>query len=214
MSSEPVLVAHRAGNHPDTARRAIGRADMIELDVHVHRGRVEVRHEKVLWPTSRLWERWFLLPRGASGVAIEDVLDALGPEPPLMLDLKCFTPWAARRIRAAAGETRSLTVSTRSWWILRAFSDRPATVLLRSCNAPWQLSLAKRLPGLSDRAGIVVHQRLLDPAEVGDIRSLTSLLFTWAVRSVDRAKVLTDAGVTGLIVDDLDLDWPGKPQPD
>jgi glycerophosphoryl diester phosphodiesterase len=187
---------------------------MIELDVHVHRGRVEVRHEKVLWPTSRLWERWFLLPRGASGVAIEDVLDALGPEPPLMLDLKCFTPWAARRIRAAAGETRSLTVSTRSWWILRAFSDRPATVLLRSCNAPWQLSLAKRLPGLSDRAGIVVHQRLLDPAEVGDIRSLTSLLFTWAVRSVDRAKVLTDAGVTGLIVDDLDLDWPGKPQPD
>lgn len=207
MSDGPVLVAHRAGNRPASARSALGRVHLIELDVHRHRGRLEVRHEKVLWPTSRLWERWFLLPRGTSVSTLEEVLAAIGPDAALLLDLKCFTPRSARCIRRAVGDRQPILVSTRSWWLLREFSDRPGTVMLRSCGSRRQLWFALRLPGLSDRCGIVAHERLLDNATIRAIRSATSTLYTWAVPSVERGADLAAAGVTGLIVDDLDLDW-------
>lgn len=203
-----MLVAHRAGNHPDTARLAIGRADLIELDVHVRAGQVEVRHEKVLRPTSRLWERWHLLPADTEIILLEDVLGAIAADVPLLLDLKCFTSRAARRIRAAIGDCRPLAVSSRSWWTLRAFRDRQDTVLLRSCAGRRQLWLARMLPGLGDQVGIVAHERLLDAATVRSIRVATPLLFSWAIRSDMRGRELSEAGVTGLIVDDLDLDWP------
>ncbi|MGI9597320.1 MAG: glycerophosphodiester phosphodiesterase [Acidimicrobiales bacterium] len=210
MTGPPILVAHRAGNHPDSARLAVGRADLIELDVHVRRGRVELRHAKVLWPTSRLWERWYLLPRDTEVVLIQSVLDELEADTPLQLDLKCFTARAAKRIRSAVGDGRPLHVSSRSWHVLRAFRGRENTVAMRSCASPRQLWLARRLPGLGDRVGIVAHERLLDRATVRSVRSATSVLFTWAVRSPERAEELSEAGITGLIVDDLDLDWPRR----
>ena len=99
------VVAHRAGNTVDAAQEALGKVDMIELDVHVLRGRVEVRHEKVLHPTRRLWEKWYLLPRGARGVPIEDVLGVVERTTPLMIDLKCFTRRSALRVREAIPPT-------------------------------------------------------------------------------------------------------------
>ena len=129
-----VLVAHRAGNDSERAAGVGTRADVIELDAHVHRSRVEVRHEKLLRPTSRLWERWYLLPRGARGLDIDEVLRVVDPDRELMVDLKCFTWAAARRIRTALGESRPLIVSSRSWWVLRAFRGRPR-VLSRSAGS-------------------------------------------------------------------------------
>lgn len=213
LARPPWIVAHRSGNRPDTARSAIDRADWIECDVHIRRGRVEVRHAKQLWPTSRLWEQWFLLPRNTEVFSIEDVLAAVGPRAPLLLDLKCFTGRAGRRIRRTVGETQPLIVACRSWWVLRAFEDRPDTVLLRSCGRRWQLGLARRLPGLSDRVGIVAHQRLLDRDSTAAVLAATPVLLTWAVTTIERAEELCDGGVTGLIVDDLDQPWPGGDDP-
>lgn len=208
MCPSPLLIAHRAGNSPSSARRAEGRADVIEADVHVFRNRVEVRHEKVLRPTARLWERWYLLPAGTTVPVIGEVLAAIDPDTPLLLDLKCATPWAARQIRRAVPGDRRLIVSSRAWWVLGAFADRPDTIRLRSCGRAWHLWLARRLPGLSDRVGLVVHQRLLDEETVAELTRLTPRLFTWAITEPDRARALVQAGVVGLIVDDLDREWP------
>ena len=41
------FVAHRAGNDPDLALRAARVADLVDLDVHWHWGRLEVRHLRV-----------------------------------------------------------------------------------------------------------------------------------------------------------------------
>ncbi len=208
MSAHPLLVAHRAGNRPDTARAAQHRADLVEVDVHVFRGRVEVRHEKVLRPTARLWEKWYLLPRGTSPFTIQDVLAVIEPDTHLQVDLKCYTPWAARRIRASLPDSQPVTVSARSWWVLRAFRDRPGTPRLRSCKTRLQLRLAQLVPGLGDQLGLVVHQRLLDEGVVRSVTAKTPWLFTWAVETPERGRALAAAGVTALIVDDLDLDWP------
>jgi glycerophosphoryl diester phosphodiesterase len=208
MTSTTTLVAHRYGNTPATAARAVGRADVIELDVHVFRGRVEVRHEKVLRPTSRLFERWYLLPPGTEVPTIDEVLAAVGPDVTLMLDLKCSTRRAARLIRRAVPGNQSLIVSSRNWWVLGAFADRPRTTLLRSCANWRELWLVLALGGLGDRLGAVVHERALDRQTVERLAARTPHVYTWAVESPERAKELVDAGVSGLIVDDLDRDWP------
>ena len=57
------VVAHRAGNDLDRARAAAAAGLVVEVDVHVFHNRLEVRHEKVLRPSGRLWEPWYLLPR-------------------------------------------------------------------------------------------------------------------------------------------------------
>lgn len=208
MAHAPILVAHRAGNHPESARAALGRADVIELDVHVFRGRVVVRHAKVLRPTARLWERWYLLPTDTVVPTIDEVLASVDPDTPLMLDLKCTTRWAARRIRREVPGDRQLIVSSRSWWVLGVFAGRPGTTLLRSCGNPLQLRLAPLLPGLGERIGLVVHERLLTRSVIADLSRHTPHRFTWAVTTPERAGALVEAGVTGLIVDDLDADWP------
>ncbi|MCP3934735.1 MAG: hypothetical protein GY708_05110 [Actinomycetia bacterium] len=207
LAGDTLVVAHRAGNRPETIERALARADLIELDAHVYKGRIELRHAKVLRPTSRLWEQWYLLPSEARGEHIDDVLAELPPDTPLMVDLKCFTARAARRINRAVPESHPVVVSCRSWWVLRTFRDRPGASMLRSCGNRMQLKLARLLPGLNERVGISVHERLVDDASVSAIRSRTPLLFTWGVETLERATCLVEAGVCGLIVDDLELDW-------
>lgn len=213
MTPAPLLVAHRSGNTAASARRDSARADAIELDVHVHRRRVVVRHEKILWPSSRLWERWRLLPAGTRVPEIAEILAAVDDDTLLLVDLKCFTTWAARRIRRSIPADRPLIVSARSWWVLRAFGDRPETTALRSCGNRLQLEVVRRLPGLGGRLGVVAHERLLTSATVEALARRTGHLFTWAVPGPERASALADAGITGLIVDDLDQDWPRAGSP-
>jgi len=203
----PLIVAHRAGNQPSVATDAVRRADVVECDVHVQRGRVEVRHEKLIRPTSRLWERWYLLPAGTVMPSLDEVLAAVPPDVPLLLDLKCFTRRAARRIRRAVPEDRPILVSSRSWWVLAAFRDRPGTIRLRSCGNRLQLRAVTMVPGLGDRVGVVAHNRLLDAEAIGPVLAKTPQLFTWAVETLERGRHLVTKGVAGLIVDDLDLDW-------
>ena len=49
------LVAHRAGNVTSSIASALDAADTVELDVHLFRGRIEVRHAKVIWPFRIHW---------------------------------------------------------------------------------------------------------------------------------------------------------------
>lgn len=186
---------------------ALKRADIVELDVHLFRGRVEVRHAKVLWPTARLWEKWFFLPADTTVPSIESALAVIPPDVSLLLDMKCFTRRAGRRIRRAVPEDRDLIVSCRSWWVLSVFADRQQTIMLRSCGNRLQRFLVKLIPGLGDRVGVVIHERLLEPDTAAALLKHTPHLFSWAAESIERGRELADLGVTGLIVDDLSLDW-------
>ncbi len=208
MPRRPTIVAHRAGNTPASARAALDHADAVEIDLHLFRRRLEVRHAKALWPMSRLWERWYFLPADTEVSTLEQIVEAVEPDTHLCLDLKLFTAGPAGRIRATVGEARPLTVSSRNWWVLRPFRDRPGAELLRSCSGRRQLAVALRLPGLGARRGIVAHQRLLDAETVKRILEVTPLLYSWGVESPERAGELINLGVSGVIVDDLTISWP------
>jgi glycerophosphoryl diester phosphodiesterase len=200
-AGRPTTVAHRAGNSAAAAILGAG-LDLIELDAHVFRGRVELRHAKVLRPSSRLWEQWYLLPRGTRGVPIAEVLNALEPEQPLLVDLKCFTRRAARRILAEISEDRPILVACRSWWVLRVARGRPNAAMLRSCANRLQVRLATAIPGLGERTGVTVHARLLDADTVAEFRARTPLVYTWGFTGGPEVQALTELGVTGVITDD------------
>lgn len=198
------VVAHRAGNSVEAAARAVGRVDMVELDAHVLRGQVELRHEKVLHPTRRLWERWELLPRGTRGVPIGQVLDVLG-ETPLMVDLKVFTRRSAARVLASLPDGPPIVASTRSWWTLKPFVARPNTTLLQSCGTAWQLWFALHRSTFDANRGVCVHERRLTPAVLDSLHERTEIIYTWGATTTARCRQLLDAGVTGIILDDYSI---------
>ena len=199
------LVAHRAGNNVAALRRAESIADSIELDVHLGRsGELEARHAKTLWPTRRLWERWYLLPRDTPVVSVADIVAAARPETHLWLDLKGVSPRLAAAAEQVVDGRACVTVSSKSWWLLRRFHGQPGRRTFRSAGNRFELLLARWLPSRVRTDGTVAHQRLLDPGVIGRLVR-RGQVFTWAVTDVDRIAQLAAAGVDGVIVDELDL---------
>jgi glycerophosphoryl diester phosphodiesterase len=132
--SRPLLIAHRAGNAPGPAAAAAAAgADLVEADVHMLGGRLELRHPRRLGPL--LWDReGAALARGAPQ-ALEPVLAALGPQAEPMLDLKGGPPGLAEAaldvVRGALGD-RPVTISSRRWGLLDRLEGAPGARLVRS----------------------------------------------------------------------------------
>lgn len=204
------LIAHRAGNVTATIASALAVADAIEIDVHTFRGRLEVRHAKVLWPTSIRWEPWTLTPADEERPTLAEILAATPPGTHLWLDLKGFSRRFARRVLAEVGDGYELTVSSRSWWVLRPAELAGARVM-RSVGNRFQRRLVTA-PGVrprrahrDGRSGVVLHERLADRASVERILRHRTPVIAWAVTDLTRMSELAAIGVTGMIVDDLDL---------
>ncbi len=130
MSVPGVLVAHRAANAPDTLRAATGDVDVVEADVHLFRGRLEVRHAKTLGPLPVLWEKWHLLARDTPRPLLGDLLSVAAPlAVDLMLDLKGpdpRLPGALERALAGWKGERRLIVCSRIWRTVDRLLSRPS----------------------------------------------------------------------------------------
>jgi glycerophosphoryl diester phosphodiesterase len=204
------LIAHRAGNVAATVASALAVADAIELDVHTFRGRLEVRHAKALWPTEIRWEPWHLIPAGEPRPTLAEILVAVPAGTHLWIDLKGFSRRFTRRVLAEIGDDCSLTLSSRSWWVLRPAEVRGVRVM-RSVGNRFQRRLVTA-PGIRPRAphpfglrGVVLHERLADARSVRRIRRRWAPVVAWAVLDLARIEELDRLGIAGVIVDDLDL---------
>ena len=93
---------------------------LAEADVHLHRGRLEVRHSKTAGPVPVLWDRWELASARTPRLLLDELLAAAVPGgPELMLDLKGHDPrLAGPRARCGAGTTRRVTVCSQDWRLL------------------------------------------------------------------------------------------------
>ncbi len=208
MSGRPLVVAHRAGNDPATARAAAeAGADLVEADVHMRRGRLELRHPRRLGPV--LWDReGVALARGAPqepGAA----LAALGPRAEPLLDLKGGPPRMAEAalaaVRAALGQ-RPVTIASRRWALLDRLAAAPGLRLVRSAAS------AREVRGLMALAaagrlgdGACVRADLLAPDVAATLGRAAPFLGTWPVADAAEAERLAGLGATALIVDDLAL---------
>jgi glycerophosphoryl diester phosphodiesterase len=206
------IVAHRAGNDLAAAVRAAALVDRVELDVHLWRGRLEVRHAKRLWPTRRLWERWHLLASDVERVSLEEVLATLDPSVPLWIDVKAVTPRLARRAMETLSPDRDVVVSSKSRWALRPFRSRAGTVLAHSAGNRIELVAMRAWHRLrpDDVDAWVVHQRLVGRQSVRDALASGLRVYSWGCVDVGCADRLVSMGVAGLIVDDIDTFATGR----
>src|SRR5215207_8958012 len=116
----PFLVAHRAGNQLDLLRAAEAEhcGAIVEADVNLFRGRLEIRHLKTLGRLPVFWDRWQLAPPWRAHLLLSDLLATASPETELMLDLKGKDLRLAERVieelEPYLGQRR-LTICTRAW---------------------------------------------------------------------------------------------------
>lgn len=198
-----VLVAHRGANLDNGCSPPPSRlrpADVLEADVHRFRNRMEVRHSKALWPTSRLIDGGKLLPGDAARPLFADVLRAVGDEFELWIDLKGPDLRLARGVAELIGERSRLWVSARCWWQLVPFRHRSGARTFVSVGSLWQRPLARLVLALSWSDGIVIHERLVSRSFLTAL-SDASCVVTWAVETPERARELIELGVGGLIID-------------
>ena len=199
------VIAHRAGNDLDRLRRAqqLGIA-VIEADLHLYAGRIEVRHLKTLGPVPVLWDRWTLAAPWAPRLRLDRVLAAMRPGTELMLDLKGRDPRLPALVAAALGEHATgapVTVCARHWPLLDLLPGVPAVRPVHSVGARRQLEgLRRRFDGRR-LDGVSIHRKLLDARTVQDLRRRADVVMTWPVQTRGDVRELVDWGVQGLITE-------------
>lgn len=207
--SAPLLIAHRAGNsQAELERIAELPIDLVEIDVHLFRGRLEARHAKSAGPFPFFWDGWRVHNPFARRPRLDEILAALRPDQEPMLDLKPILDWrgadadmiglvATALDRQLAG--RAVTICAGRWEYLAGFADRPETRVVYTVGKPERLPALHALPGFID--GVSIKRTLLTPAVVAELRRRTDLVMTWTVNDPESMHELAAMGVNGYISD-------------
>jgi hypothetical protein len=202
-----LAIAHRAGNDLEVLREAarLG-ADVIEADVHLHRGRLEVRHLKTMGPLPWLWDRWELHPARAERMMLDQLLDALPPGQTVMLDLKGVGqvgPETLRRLQARSVD-HPLWVCARWWPSALAFAAADWATVLLSARGRTEISrLRRRLRAGAVPYGVSLHLSMLTPGLVREVQAAGARVMTWPVDDRQALERAHELGVDGAITKDL-----------
>ncbi len=205
VSSRPALIAHGGGNGPGPVREALGAsAPFIEVDLWLHRGRLEARHERrVPGPLPILYEFWYLTPAPRPPYHLEDLLLACEGRASVLLDLKNGLGKLApvlRQTLAAFGRGVNVVASSQNWPLLREVKVAcPDLDLYYSIDTPDQFDLFQSVM-LHDPlpAGVSCRHTLLDRRIVRDFHDAGLAVAAWTVDDGDRARDLVRWGVDAI----------------
>jgi glycerophosphoryl diester phosphodiesterase len=211
MTDRPLLaVAHRAGNNMADLRAALDAGvDLVEADIHLFRGALEVRHRKAIG-RHLFWEKWWEVNwrRDLVLPELDDILTELDGNPRLMLDLKgptlAVAPQVAKMLRDVAPDL-PVTVCTKQWRMFHAFDGDPQVRQVFSAANRFQLNRLRRVLRYRRAAGVSIRRQLLTPAITAELRRLVEVVMVWPVDTpvaLDHARRL---GVTGVISKNLGL---------
>jgi glycerophosphoryl diester phosphodiesterase len=211
MDDRPLLaVAHRAGNTLADLRAALAAGvDLVEADVHLYRGALEVRHRKAVGP-HYYWEQWTELNRRDSLVVphLREVLEVAAGDPRLMLDLKgpslAVAPRVAASLRDHAPGVR-FTVCTKQWRMLDAFDDNPEVGRVLSAGDPLQLARLRARLRRERAYGVSIRLSLLTSSVVAELRRATDRVLAWPVDTEEALARARRIGVTGVISKSLPM---------
>jgi glycerophosphoryl diester phosphodiesterase len=208
-----LAIAHRAGNDLTALRTAVELGvDVLEADVHVRAGRLEVRHSKHLRPLPLLWDRGpaglELARTSVPQLELAAVLEALDGTTAVMLDLKGPGRVGARvaaLVHAAAPAAPVLACSR--WWPgLRAFAELPWVRPVLTARTPLELRRLRRRLAAGDRPyAVSLHRSLLGPDVVPALRTHVEVVMTWGVNDLGSLAEVVDLGVNGVISDEAEV---------
>jgi glycerophosphoryl diester phosphodiesterase len=204
-TSGPALIAHGGGNSMAVVSAAVAAAaDYVEVDLWVHNGRLEARHERRFFsPVPLLYEKWYLSRAPRSPFDLRGLFEAAPPEVGIFLDLKNGGDGAGVLVEdavAAAGQGRLVVASSQYWPVLRALHRRlPWVRLFYSVDVQAKLDL---FLSVIDRdplpSGVSCNHTLLDRETVAALRDRGLAVVAWTVDDVERAAALAAMGVAGI----------------
>ena len=202
-----LAIAHRSGNTIAGLREALDLGvDLVEADVHAYRGVLEMRHHKNLGPR-HLWDKWELVARrDFLQVELSELLDELGDDPRLMIDLKGIRPGlapAVSEVLRTHAPGVPFTVCTKQWGTLDAF-DHPVRTVLSVANRKSLTRLRRRL-AVQPAYGVSVRLRLLTAELVAELRARTELVMAWSVDTPEALAHARRLGVEAVISKNLGL---------
>jgi glycerophosphoryl diester phosphodiesterase len=206
----PLAIAHRAGNSLAGLKAAndLG-VDVIECDVHHHRGRLEVRHLKTAGPLPFLWDTWELALASAPRLGLDELLEADLHATTFMLDLKGRRPDTARRVARQLHERahdRTVLVCGRFWPSVEAVAELPyVRPVLSVRNRVELMRLRQRLRSARSVYGVSVHRSLLDKDTVHELHEGVEIVMTWPINDMTALDETLSLGVTGIISDATDV---------
>ena len=205
----PLVVAHRAGNNLSLLAEAErDGADIVEADVWLYRGRLEVRHTKTLGPLPILWDRWSFHSARAPRLLLHELLQATGPDTLLMLDIKGRNVEIAHRVIAELREHfagRQVMMCSQNWNMLKPFDRYPPVIVVHSIGNHWQLRRAWEHLASEQCQALSIQFQLLDRESVHLLKERVPLVLSWAINSPQRMATVIDWGLDGAITDDLSL---------
>lgn len=204
-----LAIAHRAGNSLESLRTAMELgADVVEADVHQHRGQLEVRHLKTMGPLPFLWDKWELVPASVPRLGLAELLRAADTSL-FMLDIKGRRGAAALHVASTLHEHapgRPVLVCSRYWPALDSFARLPWTRTVPSARNRAELfRLRARVRGALPPYGVSVHRSLLDRRTVFELRERVEVVMTWPVDDESALHAVLRLGVTGVISDKPDV---------
>jgi glycerophosphoryl diester phosphodiesterase len=202
-----LAIAHRSGNTVAGLREALDLGvDLVEADVHAYRGVLEMRHHKNLGPR-HLWDKWEVVARSDFlRVELSELIDELGDDSRLMIDLKGARPGLAEAVSDVL-RTRApglpFTVCTKHWGMLDAF-DPVVRRVLSVANRRSLTRLRRRLAA-APVYGVSARLRLLTPPLMAELRTRTEVVMAWSVDTPEALALARRLGVDAVISKDLGL---------
>lgn len=204
-TGHPAVIAHAAGNAPATVQLALaGEADFIEVDLWVHRGQFEARHERRLpFSLPVLFDNWYLKLPPRRRFGLSDLLREVAGRCGVFLDLKNGGEEAALLVRRALDAARvpvRLAASSQSWGTLRTLRRAcPEVAVFFSIDVAAKLELFRSV-AQHDRSadGVSCRHTLLSPGLVNEFRGQGIQVVAWTVDNAERARELASWGVDGI----------------
>lgn len=182
-------------------------ADFLEVDIWVHRGGLEVRHERrAFFPVPLLFEKWYLKLAPRRPFGLPDLLRETAGRAGVYLDLKNGGGEAAALIGEAldaADADTPLLASSQSWSMLRELRDQcPGIRVLYSVDVREKLDLLFQVTERDDVPfGVSCRHTLLTREIVERLRERGLVVSAWTVNEPGRARELAEWGVAAITTD-------------
>ena len=200
----PAVIGHGAGNTRALVASATEEgADFLEVDLWLHHGRFEARHERAVYPIPLLFEKWYLrwAPKKPFGLA--ELLEAAAGRVRVFLDMKSGGEEAARLLRRSidvVGAAPRIAASAQQWRFLRALHTIvPEVETFYSIDVQAKLDLFLSVHERDRQPkGVSCRHTLLNAAIVDRLHDRGLWVVAWTVDDVERVQTLADWGVDAI----------------
>ncbi len=183
-------------------------ADLLETDIWLHKGRLELRHKQTLGPIPILWEKWSIAPGWTPRYTLRELLHDAPDDILLFLDFKGtemdLGPEVLKELQRTAPE-RVVAICGRNYPQLQTIADEPNILCFYSVGDEEEWPTAQDLIAASDYPALSIHASLATPDRMLWINNLGGVVVCWDVHSEEQMRELRELGVDGFTTDNPEL---------